>query len=188
MGQYVPGSDSPENLDLAAKARDAFETAIAQQPGNEQAMTSIALLYFNQGKLDEAKVWYDKLTVLSPENKEAFYTLGVIAWTRGGRARRAVRARLGMKPEDPGPLRDAEVRQSLRADYLPVVREGIDDLETALQLDGEYDDAMSYLNLLYRVKADLENLPEEYRADIAMADEWVRKSLQIRKSKAGRGQ
>ena len=188
MSQYIPGSDSPENLDLAAKAREAFESVVAQQPENEQAMASIALLYFNQKKMDEAKVRYDRVTVLNPENKEAFYILGEIAWTRTGRARREARAKLGMKPDDPGPLRDAAVRQSLRADFLPVVQEGIDDLESALQLDGEYDDAMSYLNLLYRVKADMENLPDEYRADIAMADEWVRKSLEIRKSKAGRRQ
>ncbi len=183
--QYVPGADAPENLEMAAKARAAFETALAQQPENETAVASIAAICFNLKKLDEARDWYAKLIILNPENKEAFYTLGVIAWTRSYEARRAIRVKLGMKADDPGPLPDSEPARAFRATYMPIVREGIENLNTALQLDGEYDEAMAYLNLLFREKADLENSAEEYRADLARADEWVRRSQEIKKSKAG---
>jgi Tfp pilus assembly protein PilF len=185
---YIPGSPAPENLEWATRAHAAFENALAQQPENELAMASIASLYFNQKKLEEAKDWYGRLTVLNPENKEAFYTLGVIAWTRSYQARLAARAKLGMKPEDPGPLPDSQISRALREKYLPVLQEGVEDLETALQLDGDYDDAMAYLNLLYREKAEMENSPGDYRADLAKADEWARQCLATRKSKAGRPQ
>jgi len=140
-------------------------------------------LYFHQKKLEEARIWYEKLAIVNPDSKVAFYTLGVLAWTISYQACNDARVKMEMKPEDPGPLKDAAVREALRNKYLPMVQEGIDHLNRAIEIDVEYDDAMSYLNLLYRQRADLENTPEEYQADIAKADEWVQKALDTRKQK-----
>ena len=185
MKQYVPGAESAENQALAEKAREQFQKVLDQQPENQEAMASIATLYFNQKKLDDARVWYEKLTVVNPDNKEAFYTLAVIAWTRSFKACNEARTKMGMKADEPGPLKDAEMRQTLRGKYLSLVQEGIDHLNRAIEIDGDYEDAMAYLNLLYRQKADLENTPEEYQQDIAKAQEWVQKSLDVKKEKAG---
>jgi tetratricopeptide (TPR) repeat protein len=184
MQQYIPGAESPENHAFAEKAREQYQNVLDQQPENQQAMQSIASLYFNQKKLDDAQVWYEKLTAVNPDNKVAFYTLGVIAWTRIYPTVAEARTKMGMKPDDPGPLKDAAVRQTLRARYLPVLQEGVDRLNRAIEIEAEYDDAMAYLNLLYRQEADLENTPEEYREDIAKADGWVQKALDVRKEKA----
>jgi len=188
MQQYIPGAESPENQAFAEKAREQYQMVLDRQPENQQAMESIASLYLNRKKLDDAQDWYEKLTVVNPDHKVAFYTLGVIAWTRSFQAVGEARTKMGMKPDDPGPLKDAAVREVLRAKYLPILQEGIDRLNRAIQIEAEYDDAMAYLNLLYRQQADLENTPEEYRQDIAKADEWVQKSLDVRKEKAGRRQ
>jgi tetratricopeptide (TPR) repeat protein len=184
MRQFVPGSESPDNQAMAEKAREQYQKVLDQQPENQLAIGSIASLFFNQKKLDDAQVWYEKLIVVNPDNKEAFYTLGVIAWTRSFPARAEARSKIGMKPEDPGPLKDASVREALRAKDLPIVQDGIDHLKRAIEIDGDYDDAMAYLNLLYREKADLDNTPQEYLEDTAKADEWVQKSLEARKNKA----
>ena len=37
----------------------------------------------------------------------------------------------------------------------PIIDEGMADLQKALDIDKEYDDAMAYMNLLIREKADL---------------------------------
>ena len=58
------------------------------------------------------------------------------------------------------------MRAEVAAKNGPIVNEGFKDLDQALQIDPEYDDAMAYENLLYRQKADLEDSPEAYRADI----------------------
>ena len=34
-----------------------------------------------------------------------------------------------MKPEDPGPLKDKKVREKLRAEWLPTIDKGIQNLE-----------------------------------------------------------
>lgn len=89
-----------------------------------------------------------------------------------------------MKPEDPGPLKDKKVLADLRAKYLDMVNDGIKSLDQALEIDPRYDDAMAYLNLLYRERADLAQTPQEYKADTAQADSWVQKTLDTRKQKA----
>ena len=186
MQQYIPGADSPDNQQMAKAAYDRFQEVLTRDPKNELAVASIASLLFNEKKLDEANEWYLKLIALNPKNKEAYYTLGVIAWTKALVVDGEARTKLGMKPEDPGPLKDKKVRAEVAAKNGPVVDEGIKDLDKALQIDPEYDDAMAYENLLYRQKADLEDSPEAYRADIEAADNFFARTLETRKVKAER--
>jgi hypothetical protein len=96
------------------------------------------------------------------------------------------RNKLGMKPEDPGPIKDKKVREQLKAEWLDTINQGIQHLEQALQVDPEYDEAMAYMNLLIRERADLADSPEQYRKDIEVADNWVQKALDTKKIKAER--
>jgi hypothetical protein len=43
---------------------------------------------------------------------------------------------------------------------------------------------MAYMNLLIREKADLDDTPEQYKADTDTADKWVQKALDTKKMKA----
>ncbi len=188
MSQYIPGAESPENLKMAQTAMDEFQKVLDVEPNNSVAIASIASLYFHQKKFDEAEKWYRKLISADPNNKEAYYTLGVIAWTRSFQERMKARADLGMKPEDPGPLKDKKIREELKEKFLPIIDEGIQNLEKALEIDPEYDDAMAYLNLLHRERADLMDTKEEYEKEIEIADNWVDKTLETKKIKAARTQ
>src|SRR5215467_9558464 len=150
MSQYIPGADSPENMQMAAAAHDQFRKVLEQDPKNDVAIASIASLYYNEKKFDDAKSWYEKLIAANPNNKEAYYTLGVITWTMFYPVYGTARAKLGMKPEEPGPIKDKKVKEELKAQWLPVLNEGIKNLDRALEIDKEYDDAMAYENLLIR--------------------------------------
>ena len=68
-----------------------------------------------------------------------------------------------MKPEDPGPIKDKKVHEELKAKWGPIIEDGITQSEEALQIDPEYDDAMAYVNLLTRERADLADTPEATR-------------------------
>src|SRR3954449_6820775 len=61
MSQYIPGADSPENMQMAQAAHDQFRKVLEQDPKNDVAIASIASLYYNQKKFDDAKQWYEKL-------------------------------------------------------------------------------------------------------------------------------
>jgi Tfp pilus assembly protein PilF len=181
--QYIPGAESPENQQMADHALEQFQKVLSQEPKNDVATQSIASIYFNEKKWDDAEQWYKKATELNPKNKEGFYTLGVIAWTRWYKPWAEARAKLGMKPEDPGPIKDKKVREELKTKYLPVISAGLDNLQKALEIDKEYDDAMAYVNLLIRERADLDDSGDEYKKDVETADNWVQKAMQTKKVK-----
>ncbi len=88
-----------------------------------------------------------------------------------------------MPPEVPGPLRDPAIRQSLKTTYGFVIDDGISNLERALRLDPQYDDAMAYMNLLLRQRADLRDTAADSTADIASADQWLQQALEAKRAK-----
>jgi hypothetical protein len=197
MSQYIPGADSPENNAFADEAAKNFKVILEGDPKNTAALKSLASLAFQRtngmtamndkmAQLDVAADWYKKLAEADPNEKEAFYSLGVVAWSKFYPAWMEARTKLGMKPETPGPIKDKKVKAELQEKYSEVITSGIQNLEKALQIDKEYDDAMAYLNLLYRERADIANDEAGYTKDTDMADQWIAKALETRKIKAER--
>jgi tetratricopeptide (TPR) repeat protein len=196
MSQYIPGADSEENMQNARAAEQEFQRVLEKDPNNALAIESIASLHYNQAqggsldekvkKLDEAAKWYQRLASVDPNNKTAYYSLGVITWAKWYPRLMEARSKLGMKPEDPGPIKDQKVKAELKTQWLDTVNQGIQHLERALQIDPEYDEAMAYMNLLIRERADLADSPAEYKKDIEVADNWVQKALDTKKIKAER--
>jgi TonB family protein len=113
--------------------------------------------------------------------------MGYIAWARWYPAYSKARADLGMRQEEPGPIKDAGMRADLTARYGPVLESGLRALEKALEIRPDYDDAMAYMNLLIRERADLRDTAEECQRDVRVADEWVTKALATKKAKASGG-
>jgi Tfp pilus assembly protein PilF len=197
MNQYIPGADSPENVAMAKNALDNFQKVLDADPKNSTAVESIASLYYleSQGtskiedklaRLEQARVWYEKLTEVDPTKKEAFYSLGVIAWAKWYPDWNSARSAAGMKPDAPGPLKDKKAKAELKDKHGAMLDGAIVNLQKALVIDKEYDDAMAYLNLLYRERADLADSPAEYQKDVSTADDWIQKALDTRKIKAER--
>jgi tetratricopeptide (TPR) repeat protein len=197
MSQYIPGAISPENVQLADEAKQEFAKVLQKNPSDTTALASLASLSYQQAqsmpdldqklkKLDEAKEWYLKLIAADPQNKEGFYSLAVIDWVKWYAAWMRARADLGLKPEEPGPLKDKKVKEELQTQYSAVIDDGIKNLQKALDIDPQYDDAMAYMNLLIREKADLDDTPEQYKADIDKADQYVQKALDTKKAKAAK--
>jgi tetratricopeptide (TPR) repeat protein len=186
MQQYIPGAESPENAQMAKAAFDNFMKVLEQDPKNTVALASIASLYLNQKKWDDAQQWYEKLIAVDPNNADAYYSLGFIAWSRWYPIYGNARAELGMKQDDPGPLKDKKAKAELKEKYLPVINAGLQALDKTLQINPEYEDAMSYENLLIRERADLMDNKDEYEKEIMIADGWVQKALETKKVKIER--
>ena len=195
MSQYIPGAESPDNMQLAKQAKEEFTKVLENHPNDTTALASLASLSYQQAqgmpdleqklkKLDDAKEWYLKLIAADPQNKEAFYSLAVIDWVKWYAAWMKARADLGMKPEEPGPLKDKKVKAELNEKYAAVVDDGMKNLSRAFEIDKDYDDAMAYMNLLIREKADLDDTSDQYKADVEKADIWVQKALETKKMKA----
>jgi hypothetical protein len=79
-----------------------------------------------------------------------------------------------------------KIRDALKEKYAKTIDDGLENLKKCLEIDKENEDAMSYVNLLLRKKADLEDTTDAAKADIAQAEDWSNKSLDMKKIKAAR--
>ncbi len=181
--QFIPGVESEENLRTANLAIEQYEKVLEQDPNDITSLKGLASLYFNMKKFDEAKVYHRRVMNVDPNDPETYYSIAVIDWSQTYQPRMEKRAGLGLRPDEP--LKDqkvcAELLQLNQAKY----EEGIEMLTKALELRPDYDDAMAYLNLMYREKADLQCGDEAARGELLkMADAMVEKTMATKKRKA----
>jgi tetratricopeptide (TPR) repeat protein len=191
VSQYIPGVDSPDNIRAAEQAIEQYQYVIDHNPARGQKANSakgIAYLDLNMKKFDEAKKYYRIASDVDPSDAEPYYSVGVIDWTACYQPRMEERAKLGLKPEEHLNPKDKEQKKAcdeLKAKNMPSIQEGIETLGKAIQLRDDYDDAMAYMNLMYREKADVECDDLAARAaDLKTADEWTDKALTAKKVKA----
>src|SRR5271165_2321740 len=191
MQQYIPGADSPDNNRFAEQAIEEFKKVLDSNPPppKEQrilALKGIASLYFNMKKMDDAKKYHQMVTELDPNDPEVYYSIAVIDWTQAYQPRLEARAKLGLKPTDLTIDKKTcvDLLKAISANQA-VVEDGISRLNKAIELRPDYDDAMAYLNLMYRERADLEcDNPDARKADLKNADDWVDKTMATKKAKA----
>jgi tetratricopeptide (TPR) repeat protein len=181
--QYIPGADAPDNNRMAERAIEQYKEVLQRDPKNVNSVKGIAYLYLQMKQFDKAKEYYRKATELDPNDPEPYYSVAVIDWTQTYQPRMEERAKLGLKPDEP--LKDKKVCAALKEKNASNIQEGIDNLNKALQLRPDYDDAMAYMNLMYRERADVQcDDPAGRAADLKKADEWVDKTLAVKKAKA----
>lgn len=207
MVQWVPGaesSDNKKNYDMASKT---FNEILQKDPTNQMALAYMASMAFQRAAtgtedekhaaLEEARKWNQRRIEVDPKDAEPYYYLGVIDWAEAHGPLAAARVaeknaektntKKNKTPSsEQGPIKDEKVRADLKAKYGPMIDNGIEQLNKCLSIDKENEDAMSYINLLYREKADLEDSVDASKADIAKAEDWSNKSLDMRKIKASR--
>lgn len=196
--QCVPGVDTPENTRNCNQAIDEFKKQLEKNPGEVGSLKGIASLYFNMASgatkpedklkyLDQAKDYHSQVIKSDPSDPEAYYSVAVIDWTEAYKRRMDAKTAAGIKADEP--VKDKKLCSELQGKNQQEVQDGIDNLNKALELRKDYDDAMAYLNLLYREKADLEcGDPEARKQDIATADDWVKKTMETKKAKAEKQQ
>ena len=196
--QWVPGVDSPDNKKNYEAAKQEFQKVLNEDPKDSLALASMAALAFNSAQgagtnmdqkmafLQDAAKWNQRRIEVDPKNAEAYYYLGVIDWTRAFAPIQTARVDEKIKPDDPGPLKDPKAKADLKAKYEKDIDDGLENLKKCLQYDKENEDAMSYMNLLLREKAALEDTPEQSKADVAQAEQWSNKSLDMKRIKASR--
>jgi tetratricopeptide (TPR) repeat protein len=185
--QFIPGVESEENLRNANMAIEQYKEILQQFPNDREssihANKGIASLYFGMKKFDEAKEYHRKVLAADPSDPETYYSIAVINWSQTYVPRQEKRAALGLKPDEP--LKDKKVCPEVRDANLAKVEEGIEMLKKAIELRPEYEDAMAYLNLMYREKADIQCDDDASRAQLlALADEMVKKTMDVKKAKA----
>lgn len=181
--QYIPGADTEDNKRMATSAIEEYHNVLKSDPKNVGSVKGIAYLYLQMKDFPKAKEYYRKASEIDPNDPESYYSIAVIDWTQAYQPRMEARAKIGLKPTES--LKDKKVCAEIKTKNTEVVEEGISMLTKAIQLRPDYDDAMAYLNLLYRERADYECDDAEARdTDLKTADSWVDKTMATKKAKA----
>jgi tetratricopeptide (TPR) repeat protein len=193
--QYVPGNINEENVKHAEAAVQEFRATLQIAPENLTAIDSLGSILFqlactpfDSTKLEESKFLFKKHIHIAPKDPEPYYWVGVIDWTDSSKANHLLRAQFNdqakenvLKDTDPLPQ---DLRLQYSKEFGPAIDDGIDYMQQAMNLRPDYDDAMAYLNLLYRRKADtVENLAERTQF-LKMADDLIDKVKEIKTKRA----
>jgi tetratricopeptide (TPR) repeat protein len=180
----VPGLDTPENLKTADQAISIFQEVLAKDPNDVNSMKQIAGIYFNIKKLDEAKTWQKKVLAADPKDPEAAYTVGVIDWTLAHENVLKALVPAGINDDGEGNAKaPKKIMEQIKEQNGPLVDEALQYLNQAVTNRANYDDAMAYLNLVYRRKADVDYGDDAARKDdLAKAEEWRTKAMGTRKA------
>jgi len=180
----VPGLDTPDNLKTAQQAISIFQEVLDKDPSDVNSIKQIAGIYYNIKKLDDAKAWQKKVLAVDPKDPEAAYTIGSIDWTIAHENLLKALAPAGITDDGEGNVKaPKKVMEPLKAQNGALVEEGLKYLNQAVTNRPNYDDAMVYLNLTYRTKADVDyGDTAAAKADVAAAEEWRQKAMGTRKA------
>jgi tetratricopeptide (TPR) repeat protein len=189
VAQFVPGAETPENKRYSSCAIEQYEKVLQADSEKDNKGTMVlgtkglASIYYNMSNFDKAKEYNEKAIALDPADPENYYSVAVIDWNQTYVPRVKLKTELGIKPTDP--IKDKKACQQLRDQNLQKVEDGIKMLEKAIDLRKDYDDAMAYLNLMYRERADIQcEDPAAREADLKLADDMVAKTMEVKKMKA----
>jgi len=191
--QYIPGAPSDDNVRMGNQAMQEWQEVLSKDPSNLNAIDGIGSILYNMAstpfdpkKMEESKSYHEKHIQIKPTDPEPYYWIGVIDWSIAFRGNKDMReeynrtAKKTIKDTDPMP---PALAAQFQEKYGAIVSEGVTDLQKAMELRPDYDDAMAYLNLLLRQKADMESTPEAREADIKQADDLVDKVKAIKQKK-----
>jgi tetratricopeptide (TPR) repeat protein len=199
MSQYVSGVETPDNLNMAKQAIQQYKDVLEQDPTSVNSLKGIAYLNREMKNFDQARETYKKALQIDPNDPDLYYSLGVIDWTQAYKDAKEIKGKAGLEVEaelkggkeqkgrkGKKVSKDKQLCDELSAKDGPVIEEGMKMLETAIDKRQDYDEAMAYLNLLYRRKAnDITCDDQEARAQYnKLADQWTNKAMAARKKKA----
>ena len=179
--QYLVAAFGPDKANQPAKSEPVLEQMIESDPSNPDNYFVLAKLYEDSGLFDEAEgvlnrvrdiraddpaVYmqvagfynrneeFDKTiqalsqrAALEPDNPEAFYTIGTFYWEKA--------------------FRDFLLTDEEKGEFIML---GLEQLDTALNLNQDYVEALTYKNILVRLQANLTEDLDERDALIEEAD------------------
>jgi TonB family protein len=191
--QYSPGDPTKENLKLGNEAYASFKSELESNPNDGATIEKIAALLFQMAgtpydpaRFEESKKYYKRQITLLANDPDPYYMIGCIDWVLAFRANAEMRRDYNIEHLS-SQVRDSEalpsaVRNQYTSRYALIVNEGISNLEKALTLSPDDRDALAYLNLLYRRKADMAESEAERTGFLKQADDLVAKVNSVKKA------
>jgi tetratricopeptide (TPR) repeat protein len=197
QSSYIAGATSDENQRNGKQALQEYQEVLSADPNNLDAIDRVGSLLNSMGSvpfspdlMNQSKTYWQKHIALKADDPEPYYWIGVIDWNLAWKSNMAARATYNRVPANykkqvkddqplPGDLRDKFVSEQAKT-----VEDGLAALNKAVQLKPDYDDAIAYLSLMDRQKADMTADPAQRDALLKTADDLLDQVKQIKQKKA----
>jgi tetratricopeptide (TPR) repeat protein len=180
--QVVPGLDTPANISAATLAITEFDLVLKANPDNLVALSQEASVYRNIKDLDKSKALEKRAIAIDPADYQAVYTIGVIDWMQAHANAVKILALENLTDDGQGNVKMSPAScEAMRTANAELVDDAVANLTRAIELKPDYADAMAYLNLIFRRRADLNcGDPAFVANDLRLAREWSEQSVKIR--------
>jgi len=182
--QYVPGDESEANVGMAEQAIAEFKKVLSSDPGESdryKCVVPIASLNFNLKRFDVSREYYEKAIELNSSDAHNYFMIGLMDWTEAHADRVKAQSAAGLTESEM--LGSGGACTALKEKNGARVEGGILRLQKVLELQPNNGDAMGYMNMLYRERAEYEcDDPDARKADLKTADEWVDKAIAVKKA------
>jgi TonB family protein len=147
------------------KAAATLEAAVNAAPQERGSYLAIIGFYNRQGNFDKVAEWLGRWTTMEPQNPEVHYTASTYYWEKV--------------------YRDQALTEAQKRAYLD---HGLQEADTAIAMNPDYVEALTYKNILLRSQALLETDPTVRTALLAEADTLRARAIAIREARAVAGQ
>jgi tetratricopeptide (TPR) repeat protein len=197
QSSYIPGAPSDENQRMGKEALEEYQEVLADDPNNLDAIDRVGALLnamasvpFSPEKMNESKTYWQKHISIKADDPEPYYWIGVIDWNLSYKSNLTARSVYNHIPanykkqvHDDQPMPN-DMRDKFAAEESKTVDEGLAALKKAVDLKPDYDDAIAYLSLMDRQKADMTADPAQRDELLKTADSLMDQVKQIKQKKA----
>ena len=163
-GNYQSLGKLYEDQGRYEEAEAMFQKAIDVRPNEPLGYMVIAGYYDRQGLFEKTMEAWEQRAKIEPNNPEAHHTIGTYYY---GKA-----------------LKDFQLSKATKRDY---VERALAAEDSALALHADYFEALTYKNIILRLKASMETDPRRQKALIDEAEVLRNRALEVQKAQAGGG-
>jgi cytochrome c-type biogenesis protein CcmH/NrfG len=153
-----------EDSGLYEEAEQLLVTARDRRPTDSGVYVTLAAYYNRQGEFDKTMENLHTRAEREPSNPEAFYTIATYYWEKA--------------------YRDSATPEP---DKMRFVLAGLEAIDTAIELNPDYYEALTYKGLLLRVQANLDKNPAVQQKLLAEAEVYQNRAEEVRDKQRAAG-
>lgn len=163
-GNYRTMADLYEKQGMYDQAEAYFKKSIEVRPNDAMGYSVLAGYYDRQGNFDKTMEAWEERARVEPNNPEAHHTIAHWAWNKA--------------------FKDYTISAAEKRRY---IERGIAAEDTALALHADYIEALTYKNILLRMKAGMERDRKVQDALIDEADRLRNRAMELQKVQGAGG-
>jgi tetratricopeptide (TPR) repeat protein len=197
--EYLAAAYGSDKLNDPVKAEPVYQEIIALEPKEPANYMALAKLYEDSGRYDDAEAQYNKAIEAKPNDPAVLAGMAGYYNRQGDfpKTIQALEKAAALEPNNPEGYHRVAVfywdksRGDFRlspAEKRDFIQKGLAMEDKALTLNPDYMEAMTYKNILLRLKANMEKDPAEQKRLIDEADKLRNKVIDAQKRKqTGKG-